>query len=82
MKLSEVIGVIGLKRKEKRNRLVQLHPAQIDAAREHLDRAITLQPASFLARYELARVAIERISEQECQNKTKAKVISLVLPSP
>jgi lipopolysaccharide biosynthesis regulator YciM len=104
---------------------------QIDAAREHLDRAIRLQPASFLVRYELARVEIvqgqleaaarnleaaehaapdwlpphielaalyyrlhrseegakekqivERISEQERQNKTKAKVISPVLPSP
>jgi tetratricopeptide (TPR) repeat protein len=31
---------------------------QIDAAREHSDRAITLQPDSFLARYQLARVEI------------------------
>jgi hypothetical protein len=31
---------------------------QIDAAREHSDRAITLQPDSFLDRYELAHVEI------------------------
>jgi tetratricopeptide (TPR) repeat protein len=47
-----------------------------------LDKAISLLPPFETNNLNLAWGLVERISEQERQNKTKAKVISPVLPSP
>jgi hypothetical protein len=42
----------------------------------------SLLPATPLGRRRQGKQIVERISEQERHNKTKAKVISRVLPSP